>query len=53
MSSRSSITSRARPRDFLKGALRFADSRQPQLQASGSPEREAKRKPAPDEPAVG
>lgn len=48
MSSRSSITSRARPRDFLKGALRFADGSRPQARANGSPEREAKREPAPD-----
>ncbi|WP_169432904.1 hypothetical protein [Desulfocurvibacter africanus] len=52
MSSRSSITSRARPRDFIKGALRFADS-QTQEQASGSPKREAGREPAPDKPDVG
>jgi hypothetical protein len=51
MSSRSSITSRTRPRDFLKGALRFADSRQPQ--ATSSPEREAKRVPALDKPDAG
>ncbi len=48
MSSRSSITSRARPRDFLKGALRFADGSRPRAQDSGSPGREAKREPVPD-----